>query len=63
MKIIMMSDELPAYRLCTACRSDNDVREITFAYYNGAFKQGTQITLCKECRKDLMEVLKGADDE
>lgn len=63
MKIIMMSDELPAYRLCTACRSNKDAREITFAYENGMFRQGVQIALCKECRKDLMEVLKGTDDE
>lgn len=61
MKTIAISGELPDYRLCTACRSDNDVRELTFAYDNGAFKQGTQITLCKECRKDLIEILTKAD--
>ena len=62
-KLITVSDKLPIYRRCGACRSNNDTREITLAYDNGMFRQGTQITLCKECRRDLIEVLKGADDE
>ena len=60
--MIQISEALPTYRLCTACRSNNEVKEITFSYHNGTFSQGVQVTLCKECRKELIERLKETDD-
>lgn len=57
MKMLTISDTLPDYRLCTACRSAEDVKAITLMYDNGAFKQGVEITLCKECRNELLQIL------
>lgn len=45
--------------LCNSCFSDHNVQEITF--YQSS--QGIAVVLCEECRKELMEKLKGADDE
>ena len=55
--MIKIKDNLPDYSLCTSCRSDNECSEITISYDNGMFKQGTQITLCKDCRKKLFDLL------
>lgn len=61
--MIQISGVLPSYRLCTACRSSNEVREITFSYYNGSFSQGIQVSLCKECIAELVDILKAKQTE
>ena len=47
-------------RQCNVCSSKNGVLELRF--WNGS--NGTEVAICKTCRKELMEVLKeGADDQ
>ena len=61
--MIGINNSFSSRRLCTACRSDDDVMEITFGYDNGSFFQGTQVALCKECRKGLKELLVEVEEE
>lgn len=61
--MINLSKELPRYRLCTVCRSDQNVKDITFSYNDSYFSQGTQVALCKSCRVLLEETLRDEDVE
>jgi len=52
----------PSYRLCNACRSNDDVYEIAISYQTGrGSSNGVMITLCKNCRKELVEKLNRID--
>ena len=61
--MIEMSKALPSYRICGSCRGQNDVREIKVSAILDTFSCGTVIALCKDCREELIEVLKGDNDE
>ena len=61
--MIGINNSFSSHRLCTACHSDDDVMELTFGYDNGSFFQGTQVALCKECRRGLKELLIEVEEE
>ena len=61
--MIEISKTLPSYRMCNGCKSGEDVREIKVSFNIENYSVGSVIVLCKKCRKELQEMLKGADDE
>ena len=61
--MIEISETLPSYRLCNGCKSEDDVREIKVSFSLGNHSVGSVIALCRSCRSELMELLRGANDE
>lgn len=59
--MIEMSDIMPPYRKCNSCGSGEDVREIKISFVLDSHSVGSVIALCKKCRKELEEVLRGAE--
>ena len=56
-KIQHTPDDRAAHRTCTSCqKEDSDMREIVIIY-DGMGNFGTQIALCKKCRKTLLGLL------
>lgn len=61
--MIEISETLPSYRLCNGCKSGDDVREIIVSFSIDNHSVGSVIALCRSCRSELIEVLRGASDE
>lgn len=59
--MITIGGELPIYRSCLVCNGHDDVREITFLQNRDISPQGTAITLCKHCRKNLAKQINEED--
>lgn len=51
--MIIISGKMPIYRSCLVCNGQDDIREITFLQNRDFSPQGTAISLCKHCRKEL----------
>lgn len=47
----------PSYRTCTGCASGNDVVDVTVLRKVGRTEQGTQISLCSKCAKEMVHNL------
>lgn len=54
-------EEIRRIRECNCCYSTNNVVEIVFEY-DGA-NQGSTVALCKNCRKELCDMIEKEDGE
>lgn len=61
--MIEISETMPSYRLCNGCGDGDDVREIKVSFVLDNYSVGSVIALCRSCRSELMEALRGANNE